>query len=294
MHAEPSDRQPDTRQRSVALSVTTRIVVTLVIVLLSHGIATVGAQYLWFRTSDIYGEAMYIIRNSSELEKKIGGSIVAGWPLIYRNVWRGVGQVSARLPVHGASGAATVLLRAKNRGGSWEYQQLEARVDVDSSSIDLMPHAWRPQKLVLRGYGRLYFVGIGNSLRVDVNALARHYDELYDLDITVLPTLPYGARWQYATELIDVLKSGLPDLVASPQAVIIAVTDIDMDWYSWREDDRFAVVSTAGLTTDQFGKQVSKCLGLLWFELPHSADSRSLLYDDVSGARDLDLMSDQF
>jgi hypothetical protein len=67
-----------------------------------------------------------------------------------------------------------------------------------------------------------------------------------------------------------------------------------MDWYSWRDDGRFAVVSTAGLTTDQFRKQVSKCLGLLWFELPMSADSRSVLYDGVSSRIDLDLMSSDF
>jgi hypothetical protein len=82
--------------------------------------------------------------------------------------------------------------------------------------------------------------------------------------------------------------------VADPQAVIIAVTDVDMEWYSWRDDERFAVVSTAGLTTDQFRKQVSKCLGLLWFELPMSADSRSVLYDTVESVVDLDLMSGDF
>jgi hypothetical protein len=53
-------------------------------------------------------------------------------------------------------------------------------------------------------------------------------------------------------------------------------------------------VSTAGLTTEQFRKQVSKCLGLLWFELPMSADSRSVLYDTVESVVDLDLMSGDF
>ena len=61
-----------------------------------------------------------------------------------------------------------------------------------------------------------------------------------------------------------------------------------------RDDGRFAVVSTAGLTSVQFRKLLSKSLGLLWFELPMSADSRSVLYDAVGGRVDLDLMSDDF
>jgi len=76
--------------------------------------------------------------------------------------------------------------------------------------------------------------------------------------------------------------------------VIIAVTEIDMEWYSWRADERFAIVSASGLSMDRFRKQLSKCLGLLWFELPMSADSRSVLYDTVESVVDLDLMSGDF
>jgi hypothetical protein len=129
---------------------------------------------------------------------------------------------------------------------------------------------------------------------VNVSGLARSYREQYNVDITLLPSLPYEARSEWAKEMIRVLKAGFPEVVADPQAVIIAVTDIDMEWYSWRDDERFAVVSTAGLTTEQFRKQVSKCLGLLWFELPMSADSRSVLYDTVESVVDLDLMSGDF
>jgi hypothetical protein len=157
-----------------------------------------------------------------------------------------------------------------------------------------MPHPWRPQRLALRGSGQLYFVGIGPLSRLDVNELARSYSERYKVDITVLPSLPYGERSQWAKEMIRVLKTGFPELVADPQAVIIAVTEIDMEWYSWRADERFAIVSASGLSMDRFRKQLSKCLGLIWFELPMSADSRSVLYDTVESVVDLDLMSGDF
>lgn len=267
---------------------------TLLVAIFSHGIARISAEYLWFQTSDLYGEAMYIVTSSPDVAKRLGTPVVASWPLVRRSVYRQVGQVSARMRVGGPLGAATVHLRAKTRGGTWEFQQLEARVDSDGASIDLMPHPWSPQKLVLRGSGRLYFVGIGQLSRLDVDELARSYSDRYEVHITVLPSLPYEARRERAHQMIHLLKGAFPDLAADPQAVIIAVTEVDMDWYSWRDDGRFAVVSTAGLTSDQFRKQVSKCLGLLWFELPMSADSRSVLYDAVGSSVDLDLMSDDF
>ena len=270
-----------------------RLAAIILVAGLSHVVARFAAEYLWFRTSDLYGEAMFIVRSSSEVDRQIGTPIVTGWPVVERYVSSKVGEVTAHVPIHGPGGEAMLQLRGKNRGGSWEFQQLEVQV-APGRAIDLMPHPWRPQKLALRGSGRLYFVGIGPLSRLDVSELARNYSERYQVDITVLPSLPYAERSQWAKEMIRVLKAGFPVLAADPQAVIIAVTEIDMEWYSWRDDGRFAVVSTSGLSPDRFRRQLSKCLGLLWFELPMSADSRSILYDTVESVVDLDLMSGDF
>jgi hypothetical protein len=290
----PGMRPPEVGKRAVQQRYVARIVGTLLVAILSHGIATAAAQYLWFRTSSLYGETMYIVRASLDVQKAIGASIVSGWPQISRSVYRGVGEVTVRLPIRGDRGGATVRLRAKNRGGNWEYQQLEATTDTSSSLIDLMPHPWRPQELVIRGAGRLYFVGMGELSHLSVDDLAREYADRYKVDITVLPPLSYQGRSEWAEKMIRALKAGYPQLANDPQAVILAVTEIDMDWFSWRDEGRFAVVSTAGLTSVQFRKQLSKCLGLLWFELPMSTESRSVLYDAVGGRVDLDLMSDDF
>jgi len=293
MNIDETAHQPDTRQSASKVYSAVTLAIVLLTAVFSHGVVTVIAQYLWFRTSDLYSETMYIVRTSPDVQRAIGTNIVAGWPFVSRSFYRGVGEVSARLPVHGASGNGTLYLRAKNGGGNWEYQQLEARIE-DSSPINLLPHPWSPQKLVLRGAGRLYFVRIGESSSLDVDTLSRHYADKYQLDITLLPPVPYEATREYAAEMIRVLKAAYPDLVSDPQAVIIAVTEIDMDWFSWRDDGRFAIVSIAGLTSDQFRRQVSKCLGLLWFELPMSAESRSVLYRNVGGSVDLELMTDEF
>jgi len=270
-----------------------RIAALIVVAGLSHSVARLAAEYLWFRTSDLYGETMFIISSSPDIEKQIGAPLRAGWPLVERYTSSRVGEVTARVPINGPRGEATVQLRAKNRGGSWEFQQLESR-GASGNVIDLMPHQWRPQTLALRGSGRLYFVGVGPLSQLDVDELAHGYSERYKVDITVLPALPYAAQREWAKEMIRAIKAGLPELAADPQAVIIAVTEIDMEWYSWRDDGRFAIVSTAGLTNQQFRRQLSKCLGLLWFELPMSADSRSVLYDTVESVVDLDLMTGEF
>lgn len=280
-------------RQSFALTRLGRLVAIILIAGLSHLAARVVAEYLWFRTSDLFGETLFLVRSSSEVERHVGTPILTGWPVVERYVSSKVGEVTARVPIRGPRGEATLQLRAKNRGGSWEFQQLEAQV-ASGKAIDLMPHPWRAQKLTLRGSGRLYFVGIGPLARLDVDELARSYSERYKVDITVLPSLPYGGNSEWAKEMIRALKAGYPALATDPQAVIIAVTEIDMEWYSWRDDERFAVVSASGLNMDRFRKQLSKCLGLLWFELPMSADSRSVLYDTVESVVDLDLMSGDF
>src|SRR5262245_22914907 len=122
----PGMRPPEVDKRAVQQRYIARIVGTLLVAILSHGIATAAAQYLWFRTSSLYGETMYIVRASPDVEKAIGAPIVSGWPQISRSVYRGVGEVTARLPIRGDRGGATVRLSAKNRGRTWEHQHLEA------------------------------------------------------------------------------------------------------------------------------------------------------------------------
>ena len=197
---------------------------------------------------------------------------------------------TASLPIQGSLGTATVLVRAKNAGGNSQYQQFEARLQLDAASIDLMPHAWAEvaEKLALRRVTARfrYSVGIGKVSRVDVTISPRDYSETVPESRSPF-CLPCAAdaRSRWATQMIHVLKAGYPELTADPRSVIVAITDVGMDWFSWRDDDRFAVVSTAGLTRHEFLKQVTKNVGLLWFELPMSADSRSVLYDAVGGRR---------
>ena len=97
MSIEETADRPETRQPTSKLYSAVTIAIVVVTAVLSHGVGTVIAQYLWFRTSDLYGEAMYIVRASSDVQSAIGTNIVAGWPLVSRRFYEGVGEVSARM-----------------------------------------------------------------------------------------------------------------------------------------------------------------------------------------------------
>src|SRR5262245_14304210 len=103
MNIEATAHQPETSQPASKLYSAVTIAIVLLTAVVSHGVVTVIAEYLWFRTSDLYGEAMYIVRTSPDVQRAIGTNIVAGWPFVSRSFYRGVGEVTARLPVDGAS-----------------------------------------------------------------------------------------------------------------------------------------------------------------------------------------------
>jgi hypothetical protein len=42
-----------------------RLVAVILVAGLSHLAARVAAEYLWFRTSDLFGETMFLVRSSS-------------------------------------------------------------------------------------------------------------------------------------------------------------------------------------------------------------------------------------
>jgi predicted Zn-dependent protease len=123
-------------------------------------------------------------------------------------------------------------------------------------------------------------------------------------------------RSQYVAEdLIASLRQALPEFAADPGAAVIAVTEADMyirasAWrfaFNYRDAHGFAVVSSArmvpwlyrlrgkeDLLQTRLRKMVSKDIGLLVYGLPLSRDPTSLLYNQVLGLQDLDLMQETF
>jgi predicted Zn-dependent protease len=175
-------------------------------------------------------------------------------------------------------------------------------------------------KQSLKGWGKLYFIPLGDFPSSTIRDLIAHYRSKYGLSIETLPNLPLNSsigdtdRQQLIAEaVIALMKSAYPDLTNAPDAIVIGLTTEDMyiaqyDWqftFSWRQEGKYAVVSNARMSLGgpliteekvkaRLRKMVTKNIGILYYRLPQSNDPRSVLYKNVGGISELDYMGEEF
>ena len=186
---------------------------------------------------------------------------------------------------------------------------------------DLTEHLAKPRETS----NRVFIVGVGN-VRLDlVKQLAAHFHQTLGIDIEELPAVSFDRvtfdndRSQVvAEELIAAIRRRYPAVARDVKARTIGVTGDDMylrtmagSWafgFSWRSDDEhMAVVSYArmdpavlGLSPDpdmlrsRVTKMVAKDIGVLCFGLPLSNNPRSVLYGNIGGTDELDVMTEYF
>jgi predicted Zn-dependent protease len=184
----------------------------------------------------------------------------------------------------------------------------------------------QPPKLAtlkeLDGRGAIYLVPLGKPQGLLSADLLSYYRQKYGLDLHVLTPvlLPAWSRDEVrrqfiAEELVEAMKRGYPQFANDPDAILIGVTDEDMyiaemDWsyaFSWRQEERFAVVSTARMDPVFFKqppdsrvverrarKMITKDIGLFYYHLQPSYDFSSVLYNSIDDAEDLDYMGEGF
>jgi predicted Zn-dependent protease len=191
----------------------------------------------------------------------------------------------------------------------------------DIGCSERLPAAGARTVPVLSGHGRIYFVPLG-GLPLPLTRLADHFHKKLGLQIEILPRLePEASEWddrrrQYvAEELIALMKRSYPDLVSDPEVMLIGITSSDMyirsmTWnyaFSKREEDRYAVVSTARfdpvfhqqpendeLLYQRLRKMVMKNIGIMYYRLGSTSDRRSVLCGPIMGLADLDSVSEEF
>lgn len=174
----------------------------------------------------------------------------------------------------------------------------------------------------LRGVGRVSFVPVGEFPAASVEHLVAHYRGRYGLAIETLGAVPLEPaavdllRQQLvAEELIALVKRHHPRLAGDPEAILIGLTPYDMyireyTWqfaFAWRQDGRFAVISSARMDPVNFGepadaellhgrlrKIVSKNIGMMHYRLPQSTDRNSVLYGPILSLDDLDSIGEDF
>ncbi len=198
----------------------------------------------------------------------------------------------------------------------------------------------------LEGKGKLYFEPLSDFPPEILQRLNAYYKAKHGLDIETVPAVPLdrsvvdeGRRQVVAEEIVALMKRSRPDLANDPEAILIGFTAYDMyirgvpNWrwaFSWREEGRFAVISTARMdpkifpyypgplalqilqaVLEKYGipvrmepeadvlqrrlrKMVSKTIGIMYFRLPQSQDRRSVMYGPILGLDDLDRMGEEF
>ena len=174
----------------------------------------------------------------------------------------------------------------------------------------------------LHGMGQIYLVPIGDTTPLISASLLQYYRGKYGLMLDVLPSIPVPewardeARHQVvAEELIEAMRRAYPQQAATPDSILIGVTDEDMyiaelDWefaFNFRETHQTAVISTARLNPVYYGrtaapalletrlrKLLSKNIGISFYGLNLSADPGSVLYDEVWNMETLDAMGEDY
>jgi len=175
-------------------------------------------------------------------------------------------------------------------------------------------------KRQLRGTGQIYFVPLGDFPTSKAHDLVAYYRDKFSLAVKILHRVPLNSaaldadRQQLiAEEVIALMKNAYPRLAKDPEAILIGLTVEDMyiasyDWqytFSWRQEEKYAVVSDARMSTDyskfseariknRLRKMVTKNIGILYYRLPASDNPASVLYNNVGGIRELDRMGEEF
>lgn len=175
----------------------------------------------------------------------------------------------------------------------------------------------------LRGRGTVYLIPIGPGIFPStIEASRNEYQKQYNVTINLLPEIPLPqwaentTRKQYiAEDLVAAVQEAYPKLASDPDTILIGITGADMyiselDWsyaFSFRDEERFAVISTAHLSEDEDGKPqgadvlekrlrkvLARDLGVLYFRLQSSRDSSSILYQFVDDPSELDDLGDEY
>lgn len=169
---------------------------------------------------------------------------------------------------------------------------------------------------------KVYFLPIGDFPAEATDRLVAHYKDKFDLAIEKLPAIELdpaiidrGRDQVVAENLITLIRSRHASLESDPNAILIGLTGEDMyiqkyPWkfaFTFRQDERFAVVSTARMDPANFGepadesllntrlrKMVTKNIGILYFGKSQNNNPQSVLYSSVGGCEELDAMGEEF
>lgn len=243
-------------------------------------------------------------------------------PIVYKEVPKGFRQAEPKTGVapdlnEGGIYSITVVTRGPNNprrtmiirnGKAEEFHPEDYKVDTSGVSSYLPRKVDKPA-----GTGRIHFVPLDYTPAI-LAQLKDYYKQKYGLAIEVEPQLETNSSKTYdvrtgqhvAELLVGALKEKYPnrgndvyigfipqDMYIKGQPSRFAYNFID-DGYAVVSDARLAVFADENVQKARLRKVVSRIIGTLYYNLPLSEDSRSVLYKGLRGPDDLDRMSEDF
>lgn len=272
--------------------------------------------------SPLVSEAVTRANRHEVATARLGQPIVAGWLIrgLIRDDETGWSEGRLWIPVSGSIGSGTLYARAGRGTGPWVFSELELAM-ADGAVVNLL-ESQRSTSAEFTAKARPYLVPLGDVRSLGTQALIEYYRTTFGLEVQLLAPLPLESRAFDATrnefiaeELIALMKRHLPELADDPSAVLIGLTEKEIfirnsetrEVFSYRESDRFAIISSARLKPALYQlsgkeellrtrvrKMVSKNIGLLVYRLPQSDDPTSLLYHGIKNVDDIDLIVERF
>ena len=275
------------------------------------------------RTSSLVTEAVLRANENPGAAGVLGQPITAGWFVkgYIRDDETGWSEAKLWIPVQGPKGDGSLYAAAGRASGLWVFSELQLSVS-GAATLNLLERPKVSDDVRdLKPVAKAYLVPLGRLPSLRIHALADQYRAQLGLEVEVAPPVPLDssafdpARQQFVAEsLLVMMRHGVARLADDPNAVLIGVTQQDMyiagrSWryaFSYRYGNS-AVVSTAhmrpflaglrgknAVLQSRLRKMVAKNLGLLVYRLPPSRDPSSVLYDNIQGPDDLDVMSESF
>lgn len=169
---------------------------------------------------------------------------------------------------------------------------------------------------------KIMFVPVGDFPVTSLQKVAAYYQETLGVRIDVSDSLPIedgmlnrGRRQLIAEELVNQLRAKFPDAAKNQRLMMIGFARADMyirhkEWqfaFAYRENGRFAAISTARMDPVNFGlppddsvlvrrliKMTSKQIGLYFYQLPERQEKTSVLFSPILGVDDLDEVAMDF
>ena len=267
--------------------------------------------------SGAYQDGIKTASSSAQVQSALGDGIRARQPALGYLISFADSQFAEwSVLLTGSRGSGNLYGVATEVNGAWEFSRLAFVSTSGEVRVELTPV--RQLKLPSVPAKDVYLVPIGLDQGESVQWATDYYKSKLGIYVKLLPPVALDpklidpARHQLnPNKCVDWLAAKYPEIARDPSSIFVGVTSTDMYFpgFNWRYaenvriEGRYAVISTARLhppsllgtlnpewLNARLQKLLTKNLVMLYFDLPMSSDSTSLLSGGVFSGGEVDQM----